>query len=789
MTIRQRIILLTLLTFAAIAAIGGYAMLQAHHNAADVKRVTEGVVPSTLASADLVAGLKDVQLATMALVFAPDANTLAQAADKLAQQQNHLRQALTLQLQQASNATQKGLVQQAQQSVASYFGAIDDTVKFKQAGQQDIAEANLFASVAQYQGELEQVIETLRVEKNRSKDDAINALNHSLARTATTLSGVTTVAVLILGAIGVMLYRQIVRPIGQMQSMMSNVAASQDFTQRLPVARQDEIGRSMLAFNTMIEQIQASSSQLKQKTTDIQSMLQNMPQGILTVQAQKVVHPEYSAYLATILETEEIAGRDVMDLLFSNTQLGADTLAQIDAVWGACIDEDAMNFDFNQHLMVGEIEKTMRDGRVKILDLNWSPILDDDGNTCRVMLCVRDVTELRQLAAEASEQRQELEIIGEVLAVSQDKFHDFIIGALRFIEDNQALIRLHPKGDAEAIAQLFRNMHTIKGNARTYGLQHLTHIVHQAEHTYEALRQPRPDVPWDPRMLLDELAQVRAAVERYARINEVSLGRKGPGKGQGEQYLLVDRGQVHDALHRLETVNTNNLIELVAARDAVRKALRLLGTEPLSQTLDSVIESLPRLAAELGKLAPRVVLADHGYVVRHQASGLLKNVFMHLMRNALDHGIEDADTRMGHGKTMAGTLKLHVAAHDAQVYLTLNDDGRGLALHRIRDIARARQLLPADAHPTDEQIARLVFLPGFSTAAVVTEISGRGVGMDAVQEFVRRERGDIAIRFEDQRVGAAFRAFSTVVTLPEALFEHIDTPVIHGVSTSAAATV
>ncbi len=165
MTIRQRIILLTLLTFAAIAAIGGYAMLQAQRNAADVKRVTEGVVPSTLASADLVAGLKDVQLATMALVFAPDANTLTQAADKLALQQNRLRQALSLQLQQASNPTQKGLVQQAQQSVASYFGAIDDTVKFKRAAQQDIAEANLFASVAQYQGELEQEIETLRVEK------------------------------------------------------------------------------------------------------------------------------------------------------------------------------------------------------------------------------------------------------------------------------------------------------------------------------------------------------------------------------------------------------------------------------------------------------------------------------------------------------------------------------------------------------------------------------------------------------------------------------------------------
>jgi len=87
MTIRQRIILLVALTFAAIMAIGGYAIIQSRANASEVKIVTEGVVPSTLASADLVARLKDVQQATMSLVFAPDDNVAAQAADKLKQQQ------------------------------------------------------------------------------------------------------------------------------------------------------------------------------------------------------------------------------------------------------------------------------------------------------------------------------------------------------------------------------------------------------------------------------------------------------------------------------------------------------------------------------------------------------------------------------------------------------------------------------------------------------------------------------------------------------------------------------
>ena len=81
--------------------------------------------------------------------------------------------------------------------------------------------------------------------------------------------------------------------------------------------------------------------------------------GTVTIADGNKIHPEYSAYLETIFETKDIVGRDLMDIVFSNTNLGADTLSQIEAVGGACIGEDIMNFEFNQHLMVGEIEKVM----------------------------------------------------------------------------------------------------------------------------------------------------------------------------------------------------------------------------------------------------------------------------------------------------------------------------------------------------------------------------------------------------------------------------------------------
>jgi two-component system chemotaxis sensor kinase CheA len=534
-----------------------------------------------------------VQLAIMTLVYAPDGNVVAQAQDELKAKKAALQQALALQARDAASQAQKGLVSQAADSLENYFSAIDDTAKMKAAGKNELAQAYLFANVAQYRDELEGIVETLRIEKNREKDEAITTLNGTLSTTTTAIAIVTGIAIILLTSIGSLLYRQITRPLTRMQAMMSEIASSQDFTRRVPVGRMDEIGHSIVAFNGMIEKIQESSLQLKQKTADIQAMLQNMQQGILTVVEGAVIHSEYSAYLEAIFETSDIAGRSLMDLVFADTDLGADVLSQVDAASYACLGEDAINFAFNEHLLVTEISKRMSDGRVKILDLNWSAITDDSDTIVRLMLCVRDVTELRKLAAEAGEQKRRLEMIGEILAVSEEKFHHFIESSAGFINENERIIRQHSQADREAIAELFRNMHTIKGNARTYNLQHLTNIVHETEQRYHELRHAEADEAWDQDSLMQELARVRAAVESYATINEVSLGRNGASRRESaERYLMVDIAHIQESLRLIEAAKSDDLHALQSMRENVRKALRVLGTETVGEALSGVLESL-----------------------------------------------------------------------------------------------------------------------------------------------------------------------------------------------------
>ncbi|WP_432241505.1 HAMP domain-containing protein [Herbaspirillum robiniae] len=781
MTIRMRITLLVILTFIAIAGIGGYAMYQSRGSAVEVKSVTEGVMPSVLASSDLMGQLKDVQLAAMVMVAETDNQLVVQENEKLAEKKAVLEKALALQEKQADGVAQRGLIVQAQESLDNYFGAIDNTAKFKLAGKNEIAQAQFFGGVMQYQTELEGIVNTLRIEKNRFKDNAIASLNGKLSQTTTTITMVTIVAVLLLGGIGFLLYRQITGPISRMSSMMGEIATSQDFTRRLPVQRMDEVGHSIVAFNGMVEKIEEASAQVRQKTADMQAMLQNIPQGILTIVDGNKIHPEYSAFLETVFETSDIAGRDLMDLVFSGTNLGADTLSQIEAIGGACIGEDVMNFEFNEHLMVGELEKTMAGGNKKILDLSWSPITDDNDMVIRLMLCVRDVTELRQLAAEANEQKRELEMIGEILAVAPAKFAEFIGSARRFLDENEQIVHQNPEATAFAIAKLFRNMHTIKGNGRTYGLLHLANVVHDAEQHYDDLRHPETGAVWSQEHLLLQLAQVREIIDRYARINDVTLGRGSAaaeaseaGPGYERHVLTIDRKHIQESLHRLEHVNTANLHELVAVRNEVRRTLRLLGTEAVQDVLAPVTDSLPALAADLGKAAPVVEIEDNGYVVHSFASPLLQNVFMHLIRNAVDHGLEGTEERVAAGKPEAGAIKLEMGVMDNLFQMALSDDGRGLALQRVRQIGIEKNLITVDQALSDAELARLILQPGFSTRSEVTEVSGRGVGMDAVLDFVTREHGKIEIRFTDTAEGAAFRPFQIIVMLPESVAVEVD---------------
>ena len=123
---------------------------------------------------------------------------------------------------------------------------------------------------------------------------------------------------------------------------------------------------------------------------------------------------------------------------------------------------------------------------------------------------------------------------------------------------------------------------------------------------------------------------------------------------------------------------------------------------------------------------------------------------MHLVRNAVDHGIEDADERIAAGKPAHGTLYLNAYHQGTQVVVEVRDDGRGIDLAQIRAQAVSKGIVKAEEAQrlSDSETLNLIFEPGFSTAVTVTEVSGRGVGMDVVRTVMDRLERHSACVFE-----------------------------------------
>jgi len=624
---------------------------------------------------------------------------------------------------------------------------------------------NIASTIAPLEVELYKALDDANTFQYQILQDSKEAAEKSLERASTIVYAATVFSVF--AGVSVAFWIALtVRRRTESAIQSSQKIAGGDLDYKIDVSGRDEIAQMSRAFQVMVDRVVESGRVIRKKSNDMAAMLKTMPQGLLTIDANNVVQPEYSAHLAAILETDEIAGRSVMDLVFAGTTLSSDTLSQVEAIAGACVGEDAMNFTFNRHLLVPEVEKAMPDGRTKVLELTWSAIVNDEDVTEQILLCIRDVTELRQLSQEAAAQKRELEIIGQVLAVPVEKFEAMMASAHEHLERTEEIVRVSA-GEPEAVNEAFKHLHTIKGNARTYALKHLASVVHDAEQVYADLRAGEAERAWDRQGLLTDLADLRSEIALHEHVSREKLGRKADG---ARKAMLVPEAELRALLDKLQRASESQSIDVL--RSVVHQAhrvLRMLKSQPMSIVVEDIVKGLSDLAVELGKPAPTVQVEDGGVALEESAASALSDAFVHILRNALDHGIESPEERRAAGKPQAGRIELTTRADENWVTVSVRDDGRGLALQRIRSTAQAKGLVADAASLDDQAAANLIFAAGFSTADRVTMVSGRGVGMDAVQSAVRALGGDVSIRFEDDRTGADYRQFSMLVKVPASL--------------------
>lgn len=167
-----------------------------------------------------------------------------------------------------------------------------------------------------------------------------------------------------------------------------------------------------------------------------------------------------------------------------------------------------------------------------------------------------------------------------------------------------------------------------------------------------------------------------------------------------------------------------------------------------AQPVRSVFQRMPRLVREVASMtgkAARLVTEGEGTEVDKTVIERLSEPITHMLRNAIDHGLESPEERVAAGKPREGSIRLAALHRSGRIVIEVGDDGRGINREKVFSIAVKKGLISADAQLTDEEIDNLIFLPGFSTASTVSDISGRGVGMDVVRRSVQALGGRISI--------------------------------------------
>lgn len=368
------------------------------------------------------------------------------------------------------------------------------------------------------------------------------------------------------------------------------------------------------------------------------------------------------------------------------------------------------------------------------------------------------------------------------------------------------LLELAPRSDSPTVAnEARRELHTLKGSSRMLQIKPVAELCHRGE---SLLQESNEATPAKLTELLDELSQLLAdlargqdrqgeeddekeeapgeagehrisvetadrltastasmrlltlsALSSSTRVDELAQLAEGAiGDPEPEQVLAMLASHLRQVASDLEM----NLHRLMQHSEGQLKRLLDVQLQPLRPFLQNLARHARELARTLGKEVEIEVVGGEARLDQRIAAEV-QNAFLHLVRNAVDHGIETPEEREELGKDRAGRVEIAATSFGDRIEVVVMDDGAGIDPARVLEAGREAGLVSADAGDlSDLEVLQLLFSTGFSTRRHVSEVSGRGVGLDAVASAVRQLGGDVWIDSKPREGSSVY------VTIPAA---------------------
>jgi HPt (histidine-containing phosphotransfer) domain-containing protein len=440
----------------------------------------------------------------------------------------------------------------------------------------------------------------------------------------------------------------------------------------------------------------AAQAAIEQRNADMQRLLDHAAQGFATIDLEGRLSPERSAMFGQLLGAK-LAQPTIDEVLRVNSPEVADWMrVGLEAL------RDGM---LPAELCLDQLPKRMQVDERHIL-LEYRPIPSDQPRA--LLMVATDITPEVERGRVEEENRETAEIFGRAM-------HDRD-GVIEFLAEASVLVRKLRTSEL-TLDDEKRLLHTLKGNAALFALLSLARLCHELEDIQQESGQP---------LRTSDRDRLGEAWDRLvARLRRL-LG------DERSNFIEVDERELGNII---ESVLSGQAGPQIAARLA---SFRL---ELASRRLARIGEQAQAFARRVGKPDLEIKLESNGVRLSRERWGALWSALAHVVRNAIDHGIESSDERVSRGKAASGSLTVRTVASDGRLQIAIADDGRGIDWERVRERAREAGL----PHASHEDLVAALFAQGFSTREFVNEHSGRGVGLAAVAQELHRVGGSVEI--------------------------------------------
>ncbi len=493
-----------------------------------------------------------------------------------------------------------------------------------------------------------------------------------------------------------------------------SVVATGNLDIQIDMETSDELGILSGQLNNMIvslkdkKQLEIENALIESSLKENQKYLKNIQEGLLLVDRDLIINENYSHYLINMFGKREIAGLKLPEFLFSYNESNKEIRDDLEKFINMLFENDTADIemfnDINPLLNCWiNVENRVEGNNRILIDAFVQRIFDDGDNIENVMIIFKDKTNVFYAEKELEEERRrsqsELDHITSLLHVGPQTFLEFINEAASVL--NSFKNNLTKIDNREFIDHSFREIHSLKGTAAYFNFKNIEKLSHNLENILSSILQEGilEDSMENMTVILNEIFNefdsIKILTDRFKEFANLKLEAENQEKKELNLFFKS--------------------LELMVYRiaDDMDKKIKV--------DFSSKVDTLPHLAG-------------------------LKNSIIHLLRNSIDHGIEEPLERISLEKDETANISIKIDnGTKNRLDIVVKDDGRGIDYEKLELSARKKGFLEPEEVTDHQKLLNILFMPGFSSKEDVTQISGRGVGLNVVRDDIKKLGGKIGI--------------------------------------------